>query len=782
MKICIHRAVNNIAQTDYYNQRFEQTPTVVSTADELKSVVEYDHTFSAFRGTDKNGDSLPGGQGYKNAENWVSSQCLWFDVDNSHTDDPSLWAQPEEVQAALDADEICYTMYTSKSHMQGKDRPDGSFESARPKMHVAIPLSQRVEDPDRMLELMDLLRRYVERQIEGAKRIVTDSSCWEIARKFYGSQANVKIWWKEGKRCFDELDMAKVREEAEEEIRDGAQQREGREKKSNLQRMLEEFEDKKRGTGQHLLVMKATESLRMKSSLDNAECETIVRTFARTMDGVDDEAWRKDFKAKFDEGMRWVERQVKSDEARLNGIVEKYDAFYAHVWWGHTKVLIDKVATTDPKNRTGAVIRNISDVQAEEEADLNPSRLVCYRHYDPKYRREAVTCSSEFAYWLEEARKRHVEVIFDPSLPPGMSQTAKRGFVYNLWRGFGVQPCPEGDWTRTCEYILDVLARGNVELFNYYLDWMAQVLQHPETLPEVALAFYSGPQRTGKGTFYRILKGLLGPWNCVQVSNSERATAKFNALMENKLVVLLDECVWGGDIKDRQMLKSAISETEEVIERKGLDPISMRNFKRFLISSNAHHHTPVERYNKRYLCQEISSKHRSDRGYFGAIWEELENGGYAKMMYDLLRRDISKRNWAAFPETKETMRQMVYSFDKAEAFIFDSLKAGEPIEFGKVKFLSSERFDTAWAGFWFKGHNETQTVRQALEVFKRIFGPLVKTNDRSTTEGLGQERGTTFYGTLAQYRAAFAKYCGCSPRLLFGKPRTRTVQDRSQVA
>jgi hypothetical protein len=49
----------------------------------------------------------------------------------------------------------------------------------------------------------------------------------------------------------------------------------------------------------------------------------------------------------------------------------------------------------------------------------------------------------------------------------------------NLWRSFAVDPVP-GDWSLMGDHILKVICRGDPERGDYFLNWLARMVQYPE--------------------------------------------------------------------------------------------------------------------------------------------------------------------------------------------------------------------------------------------------------------------------------------------------------------
>lgn len=149
-------------------------------------------------------------------------------------------------------------------------------------------------------------------------------------------------------------------------------------------------------------------------------------------------------------------------------------------------------------------------------------------------------------WWLRHPKRRQYDwVVFDPSptpTPPG---------VYNLWRGWAVEPKP-GDWSMLKRLVRDVLCRGDQASYDYVMRWAAFMVQHPNTPAEVALVF-KGTKGVGKGTFGRELKALAGQHGR-QVAQPDHFTGRFNEHLADTILLFVDEGLWAGDRKAEGVL------------------------------------------------------------------------------------------------------------------------------------------------------------------------------------------------------------------------------------
>ena len=112
---------------------------------------------------------------------------------------------------------------------------------------------------------------------------------------------------------------------------------------------------------------------------------------------------------------------------------------------------------------------------------------------------------------------------------------------------------------------------------------MARLVQKPD---EIATGLViMGSQGTGKGKFIKSF-GELFRQHFVHLDNLDRLLGNFNFHLKNAVLVYADEAIWGGNKKEVGKLKAMVTEEYAMIEPKGKDPIPVRNFRHFILSSN----------------------------------------------------------------------------------------------------------------------------------------------------------------------------------------------------
>lgn len=264
--------------------------------------------------------------------------------------------------------------------------------------------------------------------------------------------------------------------------------------------------------------------------------------------------------------------------------------------------------------------------------------------------------------------KRYNGLVF----APGKKPVVDGGL--NLWQGFGVKPAP-GAWPRMRRHIEEVLANGDTAVAGYILKWAAWSVQHPGEPAEVALAFIGG-RGTGKGVFGRAMTQIFGTHG-LHISHSKHLVGAFNKHLLYCALLFADEAFWAGDMQGEGALKALITEPTLTIEPKGVDLFTVRNCLHVIMASNEDWIAPAGPDERRFAVVKVSDEHRRDKAYFDPLYAELENGGLAAMLHDLLAMDL--KDWHPrhdVPQTRALLDQKIESLRGIDKVIADVAQEG----------------------------------------------------------------------------------------------------------
>jgi hypothetical protein len=261
-------------------------------------------------------------------------------------------------------------------------------------------------------------------------------------------------------------------------------------------------------------------------------------------------------------------------------------------------------------------------------------------------------------------------VVFEPGGPLHV-----QGDTLNMFRGFAIDPAP-GNWSLMQAHILNVLCNGQQEIFDYLIRWMAWSVQKLDQPIGVAVALL-GDQGAGKGIFVRAFGSFFGE-HFAHVANGDQLTGRFNASIAKSCLVFLDEAVWAGDKKAEGVLKGLITEPSLSLEAKFRDPITVANKLRIIVASNNEWAVPAGIGDRRWLILNVDNSYAgtSHAVYFDALGLEIENGGTAAMLHDLLAMDLNGFNVRKVPRTAAKAHQQALSLPSVEAWLYQVLQEG----------------------------------------------------------------------------------------------------------
>ncbi len=247
-------------------------------------------------------------------------------------------------------------------------------------------------------------------------------------------------------------------------------------------------------------------------------------------------------------------------------------------------------------------------------------------------------------WWLKHRDRRQYEGI---TFQPGQGQEVDGRL--NLWRGWGIEPRP-GDWSLLRRHIEEVLAGGNKEAADYIIRWIAWAFQNPAERAEVALVLL-GKRGTGKGTLGNALCRIFGQHG-THISSAEHLAGHFNGHLRDACLLFADEAYWPGDKGAEGSLKRLITEPDLFIEAKGRDGITVPNMLHVVMASNEDWAVPAGEEERRFAVFEVSDCRKQSEAWFQALYAEMDGGGLAAMLHDLLAFDLGDWHPRRIPRTE----------------------------------------------------------------------------------------------------------------------------------
>jgi hypothetical protein len=360
-------------------------------------------------------------------------------------------------------------------------------------------------------------------------------------------------------------------------------------------------------------------------------------------------------------------------------------------------------------------------------------------------------------WWLyHPERRQYAGIVFQPKASPTI------GNYLNLWTGWGIEPCP-GDWSLMRNHIHTVLANANSGHATYITKWTAWTLQHPTEPAEVALVF-RGPRGIGKGIFGRGLCTMAGQHG-LHISSHNQLAGRFNAHLMDCMILFADEAFWPGDRSAEGTLKRMTTEPTLMIEKKGFDALQTDNLLHIVMAANADWIVPAGMDERRFAAFNTATE-KQTREYFNKLYAEVDNGGLAAMMHELMNMDLG--DWHPrddVPQTEALREQKEYSFNNEEAWWYDVLQRGElPWGAFEDNGCPTKRLFRNYIRHAGRQHSRQRSTETTLGMFlKKYVSGLDR--KRTTYEIIANSHGDAkkvegrvyFFPSLEECREAFGK-------------------------
>jgi hypothetical protein len=200
-------------------------------------------------------------------------------------------------------------------------------------------------------------------------------------------------------------------------------------------------------------------------------------------------------------------------------------------------------------------------------------------------------------------------IVFNPR--PLTFDDCANDLDINMWTGFAITRDEVLNYTnwRLIEPILNHFRwtwAENDREYIHILGLFALWLQQPWTKSGVAICV-GGEEGSGKSMpFVSIIGKIMGD-NCfAHLQNMNDITGEYTSAMTNKLLVLVDECLFAGNHRDANIIKNFVTGDKDRNREMYCNPVYKESFKNFAFNSNNPHFVPAGGQARRFLVLESS--------------------------------------------------------------------------------------------------------------------------------------------------------------------------------
>lgn len=210
--------------------------------------------------------------------------------------------------------------------------------------------------------------------------------------------------------------------------------------------------------------------------------------------------------------------------------------------------------------------------------------------------------------------------------------------IYNSFKGYKVESTDiiksDIENSYIMKHIKEVICNKNDDVYNYFINFLANLLQHPYKKANTSLIFKS-IQGAGKDSIFNWFgNNILGKEYYMNEDNIELIFGKFNSCIENKILVVINEASGKDTFTINEKIKNAITRDKNIIEHKGLKPYENINNIGFIFLTNNDNPIKIPYDDRRFCGIECSGEMANNNDYFSLLHKEITECEYDRAFYD----------------------------------------------------------------------------------------------------------------------------------------------------
>lgn len=223
------------------------------------------------------------------------------------------------------------------------------------------------------------------------------------------------------------------------------------------------------------------------------------------------------------------------------------------------------------------------------------------------------------------------KIVMEPTSKP-KSEDPNGDEVFNRWHVLKKLMVPPNHTATTIDIELFLnhlmyLGDGDAEATMYFMNWLAQLYQFPESKIPVAILFYSRFGGTGKSMLVKILSKVFARELVVGLTGKD-LQKNFNDAIEHKRLVVINEMARSDKADSYESFKNAISEEFVAFEAKGKGAREIRNIAHYIVTTNNTDALPLMRGDRRIAVFRCEAEPK-EQEYYRQLGAWMEGEGAA---------------------------------------------------------------------------------------------------------------------------------------------------------
>lgn len=212
--------------------------------------------------------------------------------------------------------------------------------------------------------------------------------------------------------------------------------------------------------------------------------------------------------------------------------------------------------------------------------------------------------------------------------------------IFNVWRKFDMEFIleyvhKEAELQEILNHI-KVLCGNNEEVYDYFIKWIAQMIQCPE-IKSICPSLIS-KQGAGKGTLMQLFRKMLGNKKIMESTDPSRDVyGQFNGQMANGFLININEIGKKDTMDSIGKIKALITDSEITINTKGVNSYSTKSYHRFIITTQSMEPIETTQDDRRNFIFRCSDEKCGDKAYFERLYSLLDDLNVVKTCYEYFK-------------------------------------------------------------------------------------------------------------------------------------------------
>jgi hypothetical protein len=210
-----------------------------------------------------------------------------------------------------------------------------------------------------------------------------------------------------------------------------------------------------------------------------------------------------------------------------------------------------------------------------------------------------------------------------------------------MWRPFAME-LKKGEYLANIEgrdlflNHIKILCDHNETVYDYFIKWIAQMIQYPET--KTVIITLISKQGAGKGTLIKLLSLLLGFNKVLETTNPARDVwGDFNGIMASTFLVNLNELNKKDTVDNMEKIKGLTTDPSLTINNKGINQYKITSFHRFIITTNNEDPIDTKCDDRRNVIVRSSDEKIGDKEYFNDLNDKMKDENILRTLYDYFK-------------------------------------------------------------------------------------------------------------------------------------------------